>query len=67
MLKNNGSFLSVKYPTKEKAEYMIFLNELIENGKLKPVTDKSYTLDWIREAHHYVEQGMFLLLLNKYL
>ena len=57
MLKNNGSFLSVKYPTKEKVEYMIFLNELIEKGKLKPVIDKSYTLDRIREAHHYVEQG----------
>ena len=57
VLKNNGSFLSVKYPTKEKVEYMIFLNELIENGKLKPVIDKSYTLDRIREAHHYVEQG----------
>ncbi|MBP9119506.1 MAG: NAD(P)-dependent alcohol dehydrogenase [Ignavibacterium sp.] len=57
VLKNNGSFLSVKYPTKEKVEYMIFLNELIEKGKLKPVIDKSYTLDRIREAHHYVEQG----------
>ena len=57
VLKNNGSFLSVKYPTKEKVEYMIFLNELIEKGKLKPVIDKSYTLDRIREAHHYVELG----------
>ncbi len=57
VLKNNGSFLSVKYPTKEKVEYMHFINELIEKGKLKPVIDKSYTLDRIREAHHYVEQG----------
>ena len=57
VLKNNGSFLSVKYPTKEKVEYMIFLNELIEKGMLKPVIDKSYTLDRIREAHHYVELG----------
>lgn len=57
VLMKNGHFLSVKYPTKEKVEYMIFLNELIESNKLKPVIDRTYTLDKIREAHSYVEQG----------
>jgi NADPH:quinone reductase-like Zn-dependent oxidoreductase len=57
VLKKNGSFLSVRYPTKEKVEYMIFLNELIEGGKLRPIIDRTYTLDKIREAHNYVEQG----------
>ena len=57
VLSKSGSFLSVKYPTKEKTEYMVFLNELIESGKLKPVIDRTYTLDKIREAHSYVEQG----------
>ncbi|HCY74395.1 MAG TPA: NAD(P)-dependent alcohol dehydrogenase [Ignavibacteriales bacterium] len=57
VLKKNGSFLSVKYPTKEKVEYLIFLNELIESGKLKPVIDKTYNLDMVKEAHYYVEQG----------
>lgn len=57
VLKKNGSFLSVKYPTKEKSEYIIFLNELIENGKLKPVIDRTYTLDKVKDAHYYVEQG----------
>jgi len=57
VLNKNGSFLSVKYPTKEKVEYMIFLNELIESSKLKPVIDRTYTMDKIREAHSYVEQG----------
>lgn len=57
VLKKNGHFLSVKYPTKEKVEYMIFLNELIESGKLKPVIDRSYTLDKVKDAHYYVEQG----------
>lgn len=57
ILNKKGSFLSVKYPTKEKVEYMHFINELIEKGKLKPVIDRAYTLDKIREAHSYVEQG----------
>ncbi len=57
VLKKNGHFLSVKNPTKEKTEYMIFLNELIESGKLKPVIDRTYTLDRVKEAHYYVEQG----------
>lgn len=57
VLSKSGSFLSVKYPTKEKTEYMVFLNDLIEIGKLKPVIDRTYTLDKIREAHSYVEQG----------
>ena len=57
VLNKNGSFLSVKYPTKEKVEYMIFLNELIENGKIKSVIDRTYTLDNVAEAHRYVEQG----------
>lgn len=57
VLKKNGHFLSVKYPTKEKTQYMIFLNELIESGKLKPVIDRTYTLDKVKDAHYYVEQG----------
>lgn len=57
VLNKNGSFLSVKYPTKEKNEHMIFLNELIINDKLKPIIDRAYTMDKVREAHSYVEQG----------
>jgi len=57
VLKKHGHFLSVKYPTKEKVEYMTFLNELIEFGKLKPVIDKTYPLDRVKDAHYFVEQG----------
>jgi NADPH:quinone reductase-like Zn-dependent oxidoreductase len=57
VLKKNGHFLSVKYPTKEKVEYMHFINELIEREQLKPIIDRAYTLDNIKEAHFYVEQG----------
>lgn len=41
----------------ETAEALITLKSIIEEGKLKPVIDRSYTLDEIVEAHRYVDQG----------
>ena len=41
----------------QKTEDMIFLKTLIEEGELKPVIDRTYSLDQMAEAHEYVQKG----------
>jgi NADPH:quinone reductase-like Zn-dependent oxidoreductase len=43
-------------PSITKAD-VIFLKELAEQGKFKPVIDRHYSLDQMVEAYHYVESG----------
>lgn len=56
-LKEKGVYLSVRSSTHEKVENLIFLKELMEAGKIRPVIDRYYPLEQTAEAHRYVEAG----------
>ncbi|MGD9397396.1 MAG: NAD(P)-dependent alcohol dehydrogenase [Candidatus Thorarchaeota archaeon] len=62
-LKETGIYLSVGKDSggvgksKDHIEYLVFLKELMDAGKLESVIDSTYTFEQIPEAHKFVEQG----------
>jgi NADPH:quinone reductase-like Zn-dependent oxidoreductase len=56
-LADGGAFVTTQSRRKESTEELLALRELLEEGAIHAVVDRNYTLEQIREAHDYVEQG----------
>ncbi len=56
MLEKNGVYVSVEMSRKDRAEDLDFLVQLVSEGKLKTVIDRTYPFEEIAEAHGYAEK-----------
>jgi NADPH:quinone reductase-like Zn-dependent oxidoreductase len=54
----NGKYISIDKGTpKSGSEDLKFLKGIIEDGKIKTLIDRIFTLEQLPEAHKYIEQG----------
>ena len=57
ILKERGIYLNNTHLSEIREDDLLFLKNLIENDKLKPVVDRIYSKTDIVEAHRYVDKG----------
>ena len=58
VLSPNGTYVTIaKLDSKEALENLLFIKELIEQGKIKAFIDRCYPLTQMVEAHRYVDAG----------
>jgi len=57
ILNNNGVFLNNNRLSKIGHNDMYILKEMIEKNLLKPVIDRTYSINEVVEAHKYVDKG----------
>jgi NADPH:quinone reductase-like Zn-dependent oxidoreductase len=57
VLADGGRFVSVRSAAGELAADLVHISGLLEGRAIRPVIDRSYPLERIREAHRYVEGG----------
>lgn len=56
LLQSGGRFVTTWNQTTQTLADLHFVKQLAEQGQLVSVIDRTYRLDQIQEAHHYVEQ-----------
>lgn len=56
-LKPTGIFHSTREPINETRENLVFIRNLIENGRLRAIIDQTFPLEQIVDAHRYVDSG----------
>lgn len=54
--KANISFTGLR-PPEETSKDLLFIKRLVDEGKIKPVIDRTYPLGQIADAYRYVEKG----------
>ena len=60
ILTPNGIFASIMKgggSSKQRAQDILTLKKMVEEGKMKPLIDRTYSMGQIAEAHKYVEKG----------